>query len=95
MANGDVGTTLNAPFLPDKTFSVAGTFGAGGSIQLEGDNIDGTKGIILKDTGGNNIVMTAAGTVAIAAVPLFMRPKVTAGDGTTALTPSIVSTKAK
>ena len=95
LLNGDVSNTLNAPNLPDKTVSVSGVFGVGGSLSLEGDNVDGTGGVILKDTSGANLTFTAAGVAAIAPDAEFIRAHVTAGDGTTNLRVDIISTKAK
>src|SRR6185437_2739870 len=95
LLNGDTSTMLNAPSLPDKTVSVTGTFGTGGSVSLEGDNVDGTSGVILKDTAGNNLTFTAAGVVAIAPDAAFIRAHVTVGDGSTNLQIDIISTKAK
>ena len=95
MANGDTGNILNASNLPDKTVSITGTFGSGGSVSIEGDNVDGTQGIVLKDANGNALTFTAKGVAPLGPSPLFIRPHVTAGDGTTAIDVSIVSTKAK
>ena len=64
-------------------FQVTGTFGAGGSVRLEGSN-DGTNWFALSPAA-----LTAAGFFAPLGVleyPKFIRPNVTAGDGTTALT---------
>lgn len=63
-------------------FQVTGTFGAAGSVQIEGSN-DGVNWIIL------GAALTAAGFFAglgVGVRPKFIRPNVTAGDGTTALT---------
>jgi hypothetical protein len=65
-------------------FQVTGTFGAAGSVQMEGSN-DGVNWIILPGTAA----LTAAGFFAPMTVnvrPKYIRPNVTAGDGTTALT---------
>lgn len=95
LASGDKSSPLNAPSLPDKTVSVRGTFGVGGSVSLEGDNVDGSSGVILKDTAGSNLTFTAPGVVAIAPDAAFIIAHVTAGDGTTNLQVDIISTKAK
>lgn len=65
-------------------FQVTGTFGAAGSVQMEGSN-DGTNWVILPGA----TALTSAGFFAPATAgvrPKFVRPNVTAGDGTTALT---------
>lgn len=66
------------------SFQVGGTFGAAGSVQMEGSN-DNVNWVILAGTAA----LTAAGFFAPMTVnvrPKYIRPNVTAGDGTTALT---------
>ena len=68
------------------TMQAVGTFGAGGSIQLEGSN-DGATWAKLSPAA-----LTSAGfTVSLGAGerPRYIRPNVTAGDGTTSITASI------
>lgn len=82
LLNGDQGDAGGGPYLT-ASFSVTGTFGAGGSIRLEGSN-DGTNWAALSPTA-----LTAAGifgALGAAEHPKFIRPSVTAGDGTTNLT---------
>jgi hypothetical protein len=71
---------------------MSGTFGTGGSISLKGSN-DGTNYFVLTDQGATAITKTAAGISAVAEKPLFVRPEVTAGDGTTALACRVVMRK--
>lgn len=85
MANGDVGLPAQFMATGDRTFQVTGTFGAGGTILLEG-SLDGTNYFTLSDAGGTAISRTAAGLKSVLESPLFIRPRVSAGDGTTALT---------
>ena len=64
-------------------FQATGTWGAGGSVQLKGSN-DGQTWVRLSP-----IALVAAGLFAALEAgerPAFIRPKVTAGDGTTAIT---------
>ena len=80
--NGDTGDSAGGPY---STFSaqVTGTFGAGGSIRLDGSN-DGVNWFALSPTA-----LTAAGifgALGAAEHPRFIRPNCTAGDGTTNLT---------
>lgn len=85
LANGDTGQPFSAPdYGGDATVTFEGTFGTGGSITLQGSN-DGTNYYALTDPQGNAITKTAAGMETIEEAPLYMRPSVTAGDGTTAL----------
>jgi hypothetical protein len=85
LANGDTGTPVDLPAHAGRTFQVTGTFGAGGSVNLEGSNV-GSTFFILTDPQGNAITKTAAGGEEVIEAPKFVRPNVTAGDGTTALT---------
>ena len=72
---------------------VTGTFGAGGSISVQGSN-DGTNYAILKNAQGTAATFTAAGIQQIVELPRYMRPLVTAGDGTTSLTATLVARRA-
>ena len=85
-------TTTNADGDPvafqgsgDRTVQVQGTFGSGGSVTLQGSN-DGTNWRTLVDPQGSAITATSAILSAIEQCPVFVRPFVTAGDGTTSLT---------
>ena len=88
LANGDDGTPLDAMTYADKTVSVRGTFGAGGSVQIEGGDAIAPSYSILNDSLGetNTLIFTAADTRTILEHPGRIRPRVTAGDGTTSLT---------
>jgi hypothetical protein len=80
--NGNQGDGQGGPWV-GVYFYVTGTFGVGGSVQMEGSN-DGTNWFILSAPA-----RTTAGAFAPLGVtehPKFIRPNVTAGDGTTALT---------
>ena len=89
LLNGDDGTPIDWTRFADRCIQFTGTFGTGGSIQMEGSN-DGTNWGILNDLQGSQIVKTATGIEGIAEVPRYVRPKVTAGDGTTSLTATLV-----
>lgn len=84
LLNGDDGTPVEFFDLPEKTVAVTGTFGAGGTIVIEGSN-DGTNYFTLTDLQSTAISKTAAALEAIAECPRYIRPRVTAGDGTTSL----------
>lgn len=79
LLNGDDGTAFQCIEYEDKFVQVTGTFGAGGSVQLEASN-DGTNWFII------GVAITAAGVQNFSQRPRFVRPHVTAGDGTTNLT---------
>lgn len=80
LANGDNGARYELHNFIDVTVQVFGTFGAGGSVQMEGSNDGGTNWAIIGSA------ITAAGLVRLAAAPKHIRPNVTNGDGSTALT---------
>ncbi|HEY8837230.1 MAG TPA: hypothetical protein VIO16_06010 [Dehalococcoidia bacterium] len=85
MVNGDTGTPVKRPDLVDRSMQVTGTFGAGGSVAVEGSN-DGVNYYALSNPQGTVIAVTTAGIVQIEEATVFVRPHVTAGDGTTSLT---------
>lgn len=85
LLNGDVGDAQGYAEFADKSVQVHGTFGVGGSITFEGSN-DGTNWFPLTDLQGNAITKTAAALEHISEATVFVRPHVTAGDGTTSLT---------
>lgn len=84
LANGDDGTPLEALDFPGRCFQVTGTFGTGGSVSIQGSN-DGTNWAVLSDTQGNAMTFTATKIEQCQDLPRYVRPAVTAGDGTTAL----------
>lgn len=80
--NGNQGDAGGGGYIT-ASFAATGTFGAGGSVRLEGSE-DGTNWFALSPTA-----LTAAGLFApLGALehPKYIRPSVTAGDGTTAIT---------
>ena len=84
---------MQLPEFPDRTVQVYGTFGAGGSITLEGSCDKTTETptyFALTDPQGNAVTKTAAAAEAFEEAPLLIRPNVTAGDGTTSLTVKMV-----
>lgn len=94
MANGDVGDLFNMTGFVPLSVQVEGIFGAAGSCALEGSN-DGVNSRAVHDGQGTAIALTAAGIKAVGDVTRYNRPNVTAGDGTTALTVSLLIRKAK
>lgn len=68
-----------------RTIQINGTFGVGGTCIVEG-TMDGTNWYQLNDLGGTALSFTAAGLKAIREDVVAVRPRVTAGDGTTSLT---------
>jgi len=85
LANGDDGSPLQLAGAPDKTVTIQGTFGVGGSVTIQGSN-DGAVWFPLTDMQANAITKTTAAIEMIVESPRYIRPIVTAGDGTTAIT---------
>lgn len=79
------GNSLTAEQYADKSVQVTGTPGVGGSVSLQGSN-DGTNWATLTDPQGNALTFTAVGIKMVAEATRYIRPLVTAGDGTTSLT---------
>ena len=92
LLNGDDGAPVQWCDFADRCMQVAGTFGVGGSVTLEGSN-DGTNFLALNDPQGNAITKTAAAIEQVLELPRYVRPRVTAGDGTTSLTVTILMRK--
>lgn len=84
LLNGDTGTPVEMIDYPDKTVTITGTFGAGGSITMQGSN-DNSNWFAITDPQGNAVTKTAAGMELMIECPRYLRPNVTAGDGTTNL----------
>jgi hypothetical protein len=74
----------------DRNVSVFGTFGAGGSVAIEGSNDGGTTYHTLNDQADVALAITAAKNDQILQDTEYTRPRVSAGDGTTTLTAVIV-----
>jgi hypothetical protein len=83
-ATTDDGAPLGQPAWGERTVQVFGTFGVGGSLALEGSN-NGTNWAPVANRAGSALVFTSAGINRIQDYPLYVRPRVTAGDGTTNL----------
>jgi hypothetical protein len=85
LANGDDGSPATFIGSGDRTIQITGTFGVGGTVIVEG-SLDGTNWFQLRDPTHTAISLTAAGLRAVLENVPFFRPRVTAGDGTTAIT---------
>lgn len=85
LLNGDTGAAVELVDYADKTVTITGTFGTGGTLVLQGSN-DGTNWFSLTDPQANAISKTAAAMEIVLEAPRYIRPNVTAGDGTTSLT---------
>ncbi|TGT35690.1 hypothetical protein [Mesorhizobium sp. M8A.F.Ca.ET.165.01.1.1] len=83
--NGNQGNAVSLNVYQDRTVQIGGTFGAGGSVSIQGSNDDGANWATLTDPLGNALTFTAAGLKPVTQLPHKIRPSVTAGDGTTSI----------
>jgi len=88
VTTADTCEAYELPTFADKTVHVTGTPGVGGTVILEGSNLLVSYDP-LHDPQGNNLTFTASGIEMLTENPKSIRPRVTAGDGTTSLTISI------
>lgn len=90
LLNTDSGSGMGTmEHVSNYTVQAVGTFGAGGSVALQGSN-DGTNFIAMDDAGGTTIAMTTTKIWRISHMPQFVKPVVTAGDGTTSLAVNLI-----
>lgn len=89
IANGDDAAPVNFSAYADRTVQVDGTFGTGGAVVLEG-SLDGTNYQTLTDPQGNQLSFTSARIESVTEATVWVRPRVTAGDGTTAINVSLL-----
>jgi hypothetical protein len=94
LLNGDSGSPAGLPSFADRTVHIDGTFGAGGTVVLEGSNNSGASWMTLTDTLGAAISRTAESLKTITEAPALIRPRVTAGDGTTSINVRLVVRRA-
>jgi hypothetical protein len=86
LANGDDGAPVQFPEFGDRCVQAAGTFGAGGTVVWEGTNDTAISYGGLNNAQGSAVSLTAATAVKqVVEIPRYSRPRVSAGDGTTAL----------
>lgn len=94
LLNGDDGRPISMGGLADKSLQVTGTFGTSGEVVIEG-SMDKTNWVMLTDPQGTALSFTAGGLSTILQNPKYVRPNVTAGDGTTSLTVAIGASSLK
>jgi hypothetical protein len=85
MPNGEVGTPVELGNFADRSVQITGVFGVGGNLRIEG-SINGTDYAPLTDPQGNALDFTTPKIEAISELVRYVRPRVTAGDGTTSIT---------
>ena len=93
----DDGTWFVPQDCADRTVHVRGTFG-GATVTFQGSNEPGpvasttpAAGVTLSDQTGAPLSFTAAGARLVAEASRWVRPVVTGGDGTTALTVDLIA----
>lgn len=83
MLAGDDGAPVRLAVYSDRSVQVAGTFG-GASVTIGGSN-DGVTYHALTDTQGNTLALASAALKQIVELPIYLKPRVFGGDGTTNL----------
>lgn len=91
LLNGDDGSPVELPGYADRSIQVVGTLGAGGNVRVQGADDAVPTYATLSDPQGNALDINAAGIKAISEVSKLTRPLITAGDGTTDLTVTMVA----
>lgn len=81
LAANDDGEPVRLAVYSDRSIQVTGTFG-GASVTIGGSN-DGVTYHALNDTGSEPLTLTAGALKAIVELPVFIKPRVFGGDGTT------------
>jgi hypothetical protein len=80
---GDDGEPVRLAVYSDRSIQVSGTFG-GASVTIGGSN-DGETYHALNDPQGTALTLTAGALKQIVELPIFIKPRVFGGDGTTNL----------
>jgi hypothetical protein len=84
LANGQSGDQLEDPLWADRSVQVNGAFGVAGAVTIEGSN-DGINWNTLTDPQGNNLIFTTSKIETVIEIVRYIRPTITAGDGSTSL----------
>lgn len=80
----DDGVPVRLAVYSDRSIQVTGTFG-GASVTIGGSN-DGITYHALSSTDGQALTLTAAALKQIVELPIWIKPRIFGGDGTTNLT---------
>lgn len=84
MQQDDDGEPVRLAVFSDRSVQVTGTFG-GATLTIGGSN-DGVTYHALSTPAGDSLALTSAGLHQIVELPVFIKPRVFGGDGTTSLT---------
>lgn len=90
LGNGDDGQPFEGYAYVDRTVEVAGTFGTGGNARIEG-RCYAAGYAPLTDPQGNDMDIAGAKFEALTELVRYIRPRITAGDGTTNLTVALLA----
>jgi hypothetical protein len=90
LLNGDSGAPFQMPGFADRSVQIRGTFGVGGTVLVEGSN-DGVNYATLNDAQGAALSKTSAALSQISQTTKLIRPRVSAGDGTTSITVTLLA----
>lgn len=93
MALNDIGLACGFVQYADRSVQLTGTLGAAGNMRWEGSN-DSANYAVLTDPQGNNLDYTTLKTEAVTELAVLARPRITAGDGTTLLTVTMLARRA-
>jgi len=85
LAAGDTATPVACGASADKTMQVYGTFD-GETMTMQGSMLAASEFIDMSDPQGNSMAYTSADLEVILENPLYIRPSMSAGAGTTSLT---------
>ncbi|MCA3247404.1 MAG: hypothetical protein ING29_13105 [Azospirillum sp.] len=85
LLNTDDGAPVELAAFADRSVQVFGSFGTGGNCRIQGSN-NGTNWATLTDPQGNALNMSTESLEAISELARYVRPLITAGDGSTNLT---------
>lgn len=91
MAANDVGQALELPSYADKSIQISGTPG-GATVVLEGSD-NGSTYVTLSDPQGNALSFMDVALKFVVENVRYIRPHVTGGDGTTAITATLTANK--
>lgn len=92
-SSSDSGDAVEIPGA-DRTVQLSGTLGTGGAVTMQGSH-NGTDFATLTDPAGNDIVLDAIGAIAqVLEATRYVRPLVTAGNGSTNLTVTLIARRA-
>ena len=90
LANGDDGEAITFSNYADRSVQVTGAFGVGGKVAIQGSN-DGVNWNTLTGLTSHDLEFSTSGISMISEISQYIRPVVTAGDGTTNVTITILA----